>query len=318
MEEAPEIETIKPPLAEYIDLYRSLGLCVIPAVHGDKRPEIAWEPFQRRKPSEEEIARWFGDGRPHNIAIVCGQVSDNLTVLDFDDVEVYKEFFSTEKIERETMVVRTGGNKRHAYFRSSEPTPSFKIPQLRLEVRSDGNIVVAPPSLHPSRNSYEFVDPGVRKILRVDDLLGDVTKTLKEKFGIGPQIADYGSAGFGVTRPKEGFKGKAPPCIHKLLTGAQEGFRNEAAARVASYYLNLKGYTPKQAWKKLRAWNERNRPPMDERELRGVLNSIAKRKYTYLCKSMAAFCDRDRCQHIRGWLTRRSVEELLEGEKTGE
>ncbi|MFH1820885.1 MAG: bifunctional DNA primase/polymerase [Methanobacteriota archaeon] len=317
MDEVPEIEPIGLPLAGYIDLYRSLGLCVIPAVYGDKRPEIAWETYQSRRPGDEEIARWFHDGRPHNIAIVCGQVSDDLAVLDFDDVEIYKKFFSAEKIERETMVVRTGGGKRHVYLRSSEQVPSFKIPQMRLEVRSDGNIVVAPPSLHPSRNCYQFADPGVRKILRVDDLLEDVTKIVK-KFGIEPfQIADHRLADFEVTRPKESFKGKAPPCIHKLLMGAQEGFRNEAAARIASYYLHLKSYTLERAWKRLKEWNERNRPPMDERELRSVLNSIAKRKYIYLCKSMAAFCDRGHCGYIRGWLAKRSVEELLEDEKTG-
>ena len=314
--EVVSIERTEPPLTEYIDLYRSLGLCVIPAIYGDKRPEIAWEPYQRRKPTEEEVKKWFYDGKPHNLAIVCGRVS-NLVVLDFDDVKVYEKFFNTEKIERETIVVRTGGGKRHVYLRSAESVPSFKIPQIRLEVRSDGNIVIAPNSLHPNGHRYEFVDPGVAKVLEVEDLLDDVMEAVKSKFGVEPfQVTDQRLVDFEVAGPVGSYKGRAPPCVYKLLAGAGEGFRNEAAARLASFYLRIKGWGPERAWKRLQEWNTaRNRPPLDERELRSVFRSIAAGKYTYLCRSLAAFCDRPNCRYIRQWLTRKSVEELLnEGE----
>ncbi|WP_342832623.1 bifunctional DNA primase/polymerase [Candidatus Hadarchaeum sp.] len=302
------------PLAEYISFYRSLGLCVIPVVYGDKRPEIAWESFQKRKPTDAEIVRWFYNGKRHNIAIVCGSVSGNLVVLDFDDVSVYQRFFDAKKIERETIVVRTGGGKRHVYLRSTDPLPSFKVPQIRLEVRSDGNIVVAPPSLHPSGSRYEFIC-AVRKILEADDLLEALLQAAKEKFGVEPfqiteRLEEFESAGAARC------KGRAPPCIFRLLQGVNEGFRNEAAARLASYYLHIKGYTPARAWARLREWNTRNRPPLDERELYLVLCSIAKRRYTYLCRSLAAFCDRAHCRFIRSWWARRSVQSLLE-EKEG-
>jgi hypothetical protein len=303
-------------LKEYVDLYRSLGFCVIPAVYGDKRPEIDWKPYQSRKPTDSEISRWFRDGKQHNIAIVCGKVSGNLVVLDFDDPAVYEKFFNTERIERETIVVRTGGGKRHVYLRSADPVPSFKIPQIRLEVRSDGNIVIAPPSRHPSGRLYEFVNPGAAKVLEVEDLLDDVMEAVKSKFGIEPfQITDRRLDDFEVTGPAGNYKGRAPPCIYKLLAGVGEGFRNEAAARLTSFYLRIKGWSSERAWKRLSEWNQKNRPPLDERELRSVFRSIAAGKYTYLCKGMAAFCDRPNCRYIRQWLTRRSVEELLrEGE----
>jgi hypothetical protein len=316
MEDAGLIEPIEPPLLKHVAIYCSLGFCVIPAVYGDKRPEIAWEPYQRRLPTDAEVARWFCDGRRHNVAVVCGKVSGNLVVLDFDDTAIYEKFFNTEKIERETIVVRTGGGKRHVYVRSAEPLPSFRVPQVKLEVRSDGNIVIAPPSMHPSGSRYEFVG-NTRKVLEVDDLLETVLGTAKEKFGIEPfQIADRRLEDFEATGTKERYKGRAPPCIFRLLQGVGEGFRNEAAARLSSYYLYVKGYTPERTWKRLLEWNTKNQPPLDESELRGVLNSIARRKYTYLCKSMAAFCDRKNCRYIRQWLSRKSVEELIE-EDTG-
>ncbi|MBC7219064.1 MAG: bifunctional DNA primase/polymerase [Hadesarchaea archaeon] len=314
MAENIEIVPLTNPLDEYLSTYRSLGFCVIPAVYGDKRPEIAWEPYQRKRPSEEEIARWFHDGRPHNVAIVCGAVSGNLVVLDFDDVSVYEKFFDVKKIERETIVVRTGSGKRHVYLRSTEPVPSFKVPQIRLEVRSDGNIVIAPPSMHPSGNRYKFIG-NTRKLLEVDDLLEVVFGTVKEKFGIEPfQISDRCLEDFETADTKERYKGRPPPCIFKLLQGVGEGFRNEAAARLSSYYLYVKKYPLERTWNRLLEWNQKNHPPLDERELRSVLGSMAKRKYTYLCKSMAPFCDREHCRYIRSWLTRKSVEELLKDE----
>jgi hypothetical protein len=316
-----EIVPIEPPdarpLADYVRLYRSLGFCVIPAVYGDKRPEIAWEPYQSRKPSDEEISRRFGDGKRHNIAVVCGAVSGNLVVLDFDDVGVYGKLFDAGKIERETIVVRTGGGKRHVYLRSAEPVPSFKIPQVRLEVRSEGNIVVAPPSLHPSGSRYEFASPA-REVLEVDDLLESLLEGLKRKLGVDPfKITDRRLADFEVAAPKGDYRGRAPPCIYRLLEGAGEGFRNEAAARLASYYLFIRGYAPDRTWKRLLEWNQRNKPPLEERELRRVLDSIARRRYTYLCRSLAALCDRERCGYIRWWMARRSVEELLEEVRDG-
>jgi hypothetical protein len=305
----PEIER----LLEHVNFYRSLGFCVIPAKYGDKRPEVAWEPYQHRQPTDEEIARWFRDGKRHNIAIVCGKISGNLVVLDFDDTATYEKFFDAPKIERETIVVRTGGGKRHVYLRSTDPVPSFKIPQIKLEVRSDGNIVIAPPSLHPSGNRYEFVG-NTRKVLQVDDLLETVLEATREKFGIEPyQITDKRLEDFEVL-VEGGYKGRPPPCIMRLLEGVDMGFRNEAAARLTSYYLRIRGWSPERTWKRLKEWNLRNRPPLDERELYSVFRSIGSGKYVYLCRGLAAFCDRPRCKFIKEKLARRSVEELLRGE----
>lgn len=300
-------------MREYIELYRSLGFCIIPAVYGSKRPSVDWKPYQMRKPTCEEIQSWFFNGRPHNIAIVCGVVSNNLVVLDFDDSTIYERFFDAEKIERETIVVRTGGGKRHVYLRSPEPVPSFRIPQIKLEVRSDGNIAIAPPSVHPSGGLYEFVNPKTKSVLEVDDLLDDVVRIVEEKFGVEPfQITDRRLEEFEATKPREPYKGRAPPCILKLLQGVEEGFRNEAAARLSSFYLHVKRWTPERAWKKIAEWNMRNRPPLSERELRSVFSSILRGGYTYLCRGLAPFCEKKYCRFFKLWLAHKSVKKLLE------
>jgi len=39
--------------------YYAKGFCVIPAEYGSNRPIIAWERFQKERPSREQVAQWF-------------------------------------------------------------------------------------------------------------------------------------------------------------------------------------------------------------------------------------------------------------------
>ena len=303
---------------EWAKFYRELGLAPIPARYGDKRPEINWLPYQHRKPTEGEIKRWFDDGREHNVAIVCGPVSDNLVVLDFDDVSVYERFFDTGKLEADMMVVRTGGGKRHIYIRTQKPVASFRIPQIKLEVRSSGNIVIAPPSLHPCGRRYEFVSREVKGIPVVEDLEQVIWDVAEEKFGIKRLTYELEEPGGfrEFSRSARTWRGRHPPCIKKLLEGVQRGFRNEAALRLAGYFLFVRDLEPKEAGERLRAWNRLNLPPLPERELERVLRSAYHRGYIFGCRGLAAFCDRENCAFERaawrGALRRSRVEELLE------
>jgi len=65
----------------------NLGFSVFPIKPRDKVPAIdSWKEFQERKPTEEELHKWFDDGNK-NIAIVCVKISGGLVVVDFDDKE---------------------------------------------------------------------------------------------------------------------------------------------------------------------------------------------------------------------------------------
>jgi hypothetical protein len=48
-------------------------------------PCRTWEPFKVRLPTAEEIQAWYDRPHPAGIAIVCGEVSGNLELLDFDE-----------------------------------------------------------------------------------------------------------------------------------------------------------------------------------------------------------------------------------------
>src|SRR4051794_4633554 len=70
------------------------GLCVLPPKQdGTKAPDAdAWTAYQKRLSSLEEIERWYAAGDRSGIGFVCGTVSGNLELLDFDERGLYREF----------------------------------------------------------------------------------------------------------------------------------------------------------------------------------------------------------------------------------
>ena len=68
---------------ETAESYLRAGLCVLPAILGQKRPAPAsWREYQGRLPTEEEVRRWFAQADA--LCLVTGKVSGNLEMLDFD------------------------------------------------------------------------------------------------------------------------------------------------------------------------------------------------------------------------------------------
>ena len=64
------------------------GFSVIPIPPGEKIPEkgMEWKPYKPRKPTDDELVSWFGNGRPCNMAIVTGAIS-GIVVIDADSPE---------------------------------------------------------------------------------------------------------------------------------------------------------------------------------------------------------------------------------------
>ena len=66
--------------------YVESGLSVIPVHPVYKTPRIeSWTAFQKDKPTEEQVRKWFGNGHDYSPAIITGQISGGLEILDFDD-----------------------------------------------------------------------------------------------------------------------------------------------------------------------------------------------------------------------------------------
>jgi hypothetical protein len=141
-------------------LYLSRGWSVIPIKPRTKRPLMQWEPFQHRLPREEEVREWFSRWPNGGVGIVTGAVS-GLAVIDVDVGHGGNETLA--ELERRngslplTVEAVTGGGGRHIYFLH----PGIAMPSRvgwapGIDMRADGGLVVAPPSLHPSGRRYEW------------------------------------------------------------------------------------------------------------------------------------------------------------------
>jgi len=172
-------------MIEDVLAYLRLGLSVIPCGFRDKRPLIRWEEYQHRLPTEDEVRQWFSDGKK-NVAIICGRVSGNLVVLDFEENAAFAEFINAlpedllDKI-KDTWLVKTYRGY-HLYLRvtSSDPVKTTKLG--KCDIRAEGSYVIAPPSVHPEGVSYLLVkgtkiadvsEEDFSRILRIlEDLFG--------------------------------------------------------------------------------------------------------------------------------------------------
>ncbi len=224
--------------------YLAKGFSVIPLKIKDKRPAIdSWKEFQERRPSEEEIVQWFGNGTSNNIGIVTGKIS-GITVIDFDSPEAIQ--FAKDHRFPETPMVKTGKGY-HGYFGYKEGVRNFQkrddLPGIDL--RAEGGYVVAPPSIHPDGHAYSWI-PGHG----LDDVplapLPEIilTKNQKEK-----------------TPLRDAYK------------GVERGSRNDTLARLCGSWVS-DGLTLEECMEQAVTWNQKNSPPLPEREIEQTIKSI--------------------------------------------
>lgn len=160
------------PLAAAAILYAGWGWSVVP-VHSvgargsctcrreacpsvAKHPRVRWEQAMAAPASVEELEAWWQRWPEANVGVVTGEVS-GVAVVDVDprnggDVTL-RELEARHGILPVTAEVRTGGGGQHLWFTADGPLPSGELGP-GLELKGDGGMVVAPPSVHASGKSY--------------------------------------------------------------------------------------------------------------------------------------------------------------------
>ncbi|MEM0097762.1 MAG: bifunctional DNA primase/polymerase, partial [Conexivisphaerales archaeon] len=97
------------------------GFSIFPLAKESKKPLVKWEEFMKRKPTEAEIKSW---GNFENYAIVCGEVSGGLVILDFERRDDFEKFFPEwEELAKKTWVVETPHGGVHVYFSVLQNVP---------------------------------------------------------------------------------------------------------------------------------------------------------------------------------------------------
>jgi len=235
-----------------------------------KRPLVAWTEYQTRLPTVDEVIHWFTQNPAANIGIVTGKIN-NLVVFDLDSQHAV-EYAEEQGGFPDSVKVKTGKGY-HVYMKH----PGFEVrgsvnKKLDIDIRGDGNLVVAPPSIHGSGNMYEWVDG--HSIFEIDPALCE------------PWMIEYLEE---IARGnKSGKKNNSKPdtTSHADLTEAAEyadllkngcsrGSRNDSATRLVGHLLKS-GIESNEVWEIFQQWNTKNKPPLDESELRGIFDSVVK------------------------------------------
>lgn len=150
------------PLGQAALEYIKLGFGIFPLGARSKKPATAHGVNDWTDNPEDTRAYWL-EHPDANIGIACGAPSGGLLVLDFDVKDTHsglttlKEWETVHGALPETAEAITGGGGRHLLFRTDRTgiRPSTNA-ELGVDVRCDGSYIVAPPSVHPSGELYEW------------------------------------------------------------------------------------------------------------------------------------------------------------------
>ncbi|MBI4232434.1 bifunctional DNA primase/polymerase [Candidatus Peregrinibacteria bacterium] len=248
--------------------YMKCGLSVIPCVlrfkdgnteKADKKPLIPWKEFMNRRASEEEIRQWAKRFSNMQLGIVMGEISGNLFVIDIDegaDPELVKRLCIPP-----TLIVKTPrGSGSHCYLRAPAgieiPSGSAIFgPGSAIDLRSTNSFAVVPPSTYPDGRQYEWMQE-----FRIEEI-AEAPQSLIDKISRSTKRIDINS------------KKRA---LVEISRGVDEGERNGAAAQYIGKIIKGVSASKQESvcWPKVVQWNLKNRPPLEEDELRSVFDSI--------------------------------------------
>ena len=203
-------------IGSIINEYLKNEYSLIP-VNGEKKPYIYWRPFQYKKANKEDIFDWYDKFSDVNIGIVTGEIS-KLAVIDVDDLNLLPELEELLPEIKETTRVRTRRGYHYYFSLNGDYVESTNsLFGKRLELKSNGNYVVAPPSKIKA-HQYVYEIP-LSKILPIPKIL-----IKKEKEPVSNQD----------TRKQKTFKipkyhGQKVDCLRQILSrDLQEGERNNS------------------------------------------------------------------------------------------
>jgi hypothetical protein len=233
---------------------------VVPVRPREKLPLVPWQELQTRRARTNEIKAWLARWPDANLGLVTGRIS-GIVVIDVDPRHGGAESLARLELANAplppTVEAVSGGGGRHLYFAA----PASELRSRAgiapgLDLRAEGALVVAPPSIHPSGGAYrwrEGRDPATLAPAPLPDWL------LSLLGGRGPR------RGHPVAYWRE-----------LVAAGVGEGERNTTIASLAGHLL-WHGVDPRVTMELLLAWNRvRCRPPLDDEEVADTVASITR------------------------------------------
>jgi len=130
--------------------YAVAGCNCIPVDPKTKKPKVAWARWQSETISDIERTAMFE--RAEGIAVVCGQVSGGLEVIDFDDPAVFPFWCSliNEDLYKRLLVQRTQSGGFHACYRCERIGRNQRLAvqgeKTVIETRGEGGYAIIAPT----------------------------------------------------------------------------------------------------------------------------------------------------------------------------
>ena len=241
--------------------YANMGLAVFPLIPKEKKP-LTENGFKNATTDPGKIEEWWTIHPDANIGIATGEMSGGLVVIDMDidkekDKDGYHSFLEWCKanflVLPDSWMSITGRGGYHLMFKSSFPVPS-KIGWIEdVDIRANGGYIVAPPSIHPNGNRYEWEqDPADYELITTDDT--DV------EFIMNSVLASN--------------KTNTEPL--KVPDEIPEGHRDEMMFKLACKYQAM-GMSDSEMFAALTVANkERCKPPLSDKEIKQKLKQAQK------------------------------------------
>lgn len=242
--------------------YAAQGLAVFPLTPKGKTP-ITNNGFYAATTDPATIKKWWSENPAANIGIATGRRSGGLVVVDLDKhitetgeiIEGYdslREWQNKNGSLPDTAGTITGSGGNHWLFRLNRETGNRTGLLTAVDIRADGGYIVAPPSIHPNGNKYEW------------------EQTI-EDYG----IADGGQILEALLAEGANAENKQALTIPETIP---EGRRNDTLFKLACS-LQAKGLSNTAIYNAVLAENkERCRPePLPAREIEAIVNNVIKR-----------------------------------------
>jgi hypothetical protein len=203
------------------------------------------------------IERWWTRWPAANVGVATGKQSFDVLDIDIDEkvsgLETLADFQLKHGPLPETVEQITGGGGRQLFFEYSGEVANRVRFAPGLDTRSDGGLVVVPPSLHISGQRYSWqAPPDTMALTKCPEwLLNEITAS--------QPVAN------GLNKNEDGW-------VAEALAGVEDGRRDATGIKLAGYFFE-RGLAAKEVLAILRLWNEKNQPPMSDSQIEKIVRS---------------------------------------------
>jgi len=243
-----------------IDKLKNLGLNLMPLKKESKRPVLPlWEHLQTEKYDGE-----FPEGC--NVAVICGEISDNLFVVDLDTESIYNDI--PEQLKN-TRTIKTGQGYHLYYHYVGFPPEGRKMDDdifRHIDIKTQGGYVLAENSYYvptdkekrEHKYSKENENGFYYKLIKDLPILTMDIPRLKEILN---------ELGFNVNKKS----------IEEISEGVSEHDRNDSSFKYGCYLLR-QGLDDTALKIEMDKLNQKHNPPLSQFEIDSILKSVVSRR----------------------------------------